>query len=92
MVDEMFKICYMEKWLMYIVLFVFDDFFGKDFLNDILYKIWKINIEKLMNCFKIVKFLLLCRKFIFYDNGILNNLINIVDIDNDKFILIKDEK
>lgn len=52
MVDEMFKICYMEKWLMYIVLFVFDDFFGKDFLNDILYKIWKINIEKLMNCFK----------------------------------------
>lgn len=36
MVYEMFKICYMEKWLMYIVLFVFDDFIGKDFLNDMI--------------------------------------------------------
>lgn len=41
MVDEMIKICYMEKWLMYIVLFVFDVFIGKYFLNDELINILK---------------------------------------------------
>lgn len=92
MVDEMFKICHMEKWSMYTVLFVLDDPFGKDSLNDIMYKIWEINTEKLMNCLKTVKLLLSCRKSIFYDNGILNNPTNIVDIDNDKFTLTKDEK
>lgn len=92
MVDEMFKICHMEKWSMYTVLFVLDDPFGKDSLNDIMYKIWEINTEKLMNCLKTVKLLLSFRKSIFYDNGILNNQTNIVDIDNDKFRLTKDEK
>lgn len=92
MADEMFEICQTGKWSKYTVLFVLDDQIGKDSLNDIMYKIWDINTEKLMNCLKTVKLLLSCRKSILFDNGIFNNQTKIVDIDNDKFTLTKGEK
>lgn len=53
---------------------------------DIYMKLWEINTEKLMNWTSAVLL------NFFLDNWILNNQTIIVDSDNDKFTLTKDEK
>lgn len=60
-----------------------------------MYNFWEIYEEMLRVFLKKIKFLLLCRKYIFYDDRVrvlLNEKLNIVDIDNKIFKLNKKEK
>lgn len=65
---------------------VLNDLIGKEFYDDIEFYLWKKYEEILKVCLKKVKFLVLCRIYIFNDNrvkGILKDKLNIVDICND---------
>lgn len=58
----------LENYLNNKILFVMNDFIGKIIFDECLYYLWKGNKELLNSVLKIVKFLLLCRKSVYYDN------------------------
>lgn len=58
----------LENYLNNKILFVMNDFIGKIIFKECLYYLWKGNKKLLNSVLKIVKFLLLCRKSVYYDN------------------------
>lgn len=52
------------------IIFVFNDPFGKESFDEILYGLWKKHEEWLKTCFKNSKLLLSCRKYILNDDKI----------------------
>lgn len=76
-------------------VFVLNDPFGKIFFDELAYNSWETHEETLRVSLKKIKLLLSCRKYILYDDrvrGILSEKSNIVDIDNNKLKLNKEEK
>lgn len=49
------------------IIFVFNDFIGVEFFDEIVYSLWKENENNLEVCLKKIKFLVLCRKYILSD-------------------------
>lgn len=77
------------------IIFVFNDLFGKELFDEILYGLWKKYEEWLKICFKNLKFFFLCRKYILNDDkikGFLKERLIIIDIDDDDFKFIEVEK
>lgn len=77
------------------IIFVFNDPFGKESFDEILYGLWKKHEEWLKTCFKNSKLLLSCRKYILNDDkikGFLKERSIIIDIDDDDFKLTEAEK
>lgn len=84
-VEEILKICQMEKKSQNKTLFVFDDPIGKDSLDEILYNLWHRYEKALKPYLKTVKLLMTCRKCIISDKrikGVFNENSIIIDIEN----------
>lgn len=63
--------------------------------DEIVYILWEKYEEKLKIFLKKIKFLILCRKYIFIDDrikGFLKDRFNVIDINNDWLKLDSDEK
>lgn len=77
-------------------LFVRDDPFGKESLDDISYHLWVKNEDAVRSCLKIVKLLMTCRTSVLSEHRIkrkeLFSKSSIVEIDSDQYKLTDEEK
>lgn len=67
------------------IFFFFDDLFGKEILDDMLYYLWVKNEDVVKFCLNLVKFLIICRSSVLLEyrikrNEFFSNL-SIVEID-----------
>lgn len=63
--------------------------------DELVYILWEKNEERLKIFLKKIKFFILCRKYIFFDDrikGFLKDRFNVIDINNDWFKLDSNEK
>nr|XP_034308518.1 uncharacterized protein LOC105341815 [Crassostrea gigas] len=77
------------------ILFVFNDPFGKESLDELLYNKWERYEEALPSYLKRAKLLMSCRKIILSDKkvkGLFRDVSNVVDINSDQYKLNEEEK